>query len=130
MKPTSETTQPTVAATSSVTVVSGGVGAARFLTGLLDAIDPAKVTAVVNTGDDTQLHGLSISPDLDTITYTLAGATDPERGWGLRNETWTAMAALQRFEAVRPKGVSGGNAMVQSRRPRSCNTLLSHGPTG
>ena len=104
MKPTAETTQPTVAANSSVTVVSGGVGAARFLSGLLDAIDPAKVTAVVNTGDDTQLHGLSISPDLDTITYTLAGATDPERGWGLRNETWTAMAALQRFEAVRPKG--------------------------
>jgi LPPG:FO 2-phospho-L-lactate transferase len=71
---------------------------------LLNVIDPAKVTAVVNTGDDTQLHGLSISPDLDTITYTLAGATDPERGWGLRNETWTAMAALQRFEAVRPNG--------------------------
>lgn len=104
MKPTSDTTLPTMASTSSVTVVSGGVGAARFLIGLLDAIDPEKVTAVVNTGDDTQLHGLSISPDLDTITYTLAGATDPERGWGLRNETWTAMAALQRFEAVRPKG--------------------------
>ena len=104
MKSTSNTMPPTVAATSSVTVVSGGVGAARFLTGLLNVIDPAKVTAVVNTGDDTQLHGLSISPDLDTITYTLAGATDPERGWGLRNETWTAMAALQRFEAVRPNG--------------------------
>jgi len=104
MKSTSDTMPPTVAATSSVTVVSGGVGAARFLTGLLNVIDPAKVTAVVNTGDDTQLHGLSISPDLDTITYTLAGATDPERGWGLRNETWTAMAALQRFEAVRPNG--------------------------
>jgi LPPG:FO 2-phospho-L-lactate transferase len=91
-------------ATPTVTVVSGGVGAARFLNGLLDAIDPAKVTAVVNTGDDTQLHGLSISPDLDTIIYTLADATDPERGWGLRNETWTAMGALERFEAVRPEG--------------------------
>ncbi len=87
-----------------VTVVSGGVGAARFLSGLLAAIEPAQVTAVVNTGDDTQLHGLSISPDLDTITYTLADATDPERGWGLRNETWTAMGALERFEAVRPEG--------------------------
>ena len=62
------------------------------------------MTAVVNTGDDTQLHGLSISPDLDTITYTLADATDPERGWGLRNETWTAMGALERFEGVRPEG--------------------------
>ena len=104
MSATTDTTRPTMAATPTVTVVSGGVGAARFLNGLLDAIDPAKVTAVVNTGDDTQLHGLSISPDLDTITYTLADATDPERGWGLRNETWTAMGALERFEAVRPEG--------------------------
>lgn len=104
MNATTDTTLPTMAATPTVTVVSGGVGAARFLNGLLDAIDPAKVTAVVNTGDDTQLHGLSISPDLDTITYTLADATDPERGWGLRDETWTAMAALERFESVRPEG--------------------------
>ena len=104
MSATTDTTLPTVAAAPTVTVVSGGVGAARFLNGLLDAIDPAKVTAVVNTGDDTQLHGLSISPDLDTITYTLADATDPERGWGLRNETWTAMGALKRFEGVRPEG--------------------------
>ena len=104
MNATTDTTLPTMAATPTVTVVSGGVGAARFLNGLLDAIDPAKVAAVVNTGDDTQLHGLSISPDLDTITYTLADATDPERGWGLRNETWTAMGALERFEAVRPEG--------------------------
>ena len=104
MSATTDTTLPTVAAAPTVTVISGGVGAARFLNGLLDAIDPAKVTAVVNTGDDTQLHGLSISPDLDTITYTLADATDPERGWGLRNETWTAMGALERFEGVRPEG--------------------------
>ncbi len=90
--------------TPAVTVVSGGVGAARFLRGLLAAVDPTQVTAVVNTGDDTQLHGLSISPDLDTITYTLADATDPVRGWGLRDETWTAMGALERFEAVRPAG--------------------------
>ena len=50
------------------------------------------------------LHGLSISPDLDTITYTLAGAIDPERGWGLAGETWQAMAALARYEPVRPAG--------------------------
>ena len=87
-----------------VAVVSGGVGAARFLSGLLAAIDPSHVTAIVNTGDDTELHGLSISPDLDTIVYTLANATDPERGWGLRDETWTAMAALERYELVRPAG--------------------------
>jgi LPPG:FO 2-phospho-L-lactate transferase len=97
-------TSPSRRLPRSVTVVSGGVGAARFLRGLLTAIEPSSVTAVVNTGDDTQLHGLSISPDLDTITYTLADATDPERGWGLRDETWTAMGALERFEAVRPAG--------------------------
>lgn len=89
----------------SIAVVSGGVGAARFLRGLLDAsADPSDVTAIVNTGDDCTLHGLSISPDIDTIIYTLAGAIDPERGWGLVDETWNAMAALERFEAVRPDG--------------------------
>ncbi len=85
-----------------VSVVSGGVGAARFLRGLIDAEGPDGVTAIVNTGDDTVLHGLSISPDLDTVTYTLAGAIDPDRGWGLRAETWRAMEALARYEPVRP----------------------------
>jgi LPPG:FO 2-phospho-L-lactate transferase len=89
-----------------VAVISGGVGAARFLRGLMDAIDPARITAVVNTGDDTVLHGLSISPDIDTITYTLAGAIDPERGWGLVDETWRAMDALGRYAEVRPAGSS------------------------
>jgi LPPG:FO 2-phospho-L-lactate transferase len=87
-----------------VAVLSGGVGAARFLRGLLAVVDPVDVAAIVNTGDDTVLHGLSISPDLDTITYTLAGAIDPERGWGLAGESWQAMAALARYEAVRPAG--------------------------
>jgi len=85
-----------------VTVLAGGVGAARFLAGLVEAMDPTHITAVVNTGDDTRLHGLHISPDLDTVTYTLAGAIDPERGWGLRSETWDAMEALDRYAAVRP----------------------------
>jgi LPPG:FO 2-phospho-L-lactate transferase len=92
--------------TRRVSVVSGGVGAARFLRGLIDAEGPDGVTAIVNTGDDTVLHGLSISPDLDTVTYTLAGAIDPERGWGLRAETWRAMEALARYEGVRPEGSS------------------------
>jgi LPPG:FO 2-phospho-L-lactate transferase len=90
---------------ASVAVVSGGVGAARFLLGLVDAVDdPGAVTAVVNTGDDCILHGLSISPDLDTIVYTLAGAIDPTRGWGLVDETWRAMESLERYESVRPDG--------------------------
>lgn len=79
------------------TVLAGGVGAARYLLGALEAFDPSTVTAVVNVGDDVVLHGLHISPDLDTCTYTLAGAIDPERGWGLVDETWQAMAELGRY---------------------------------
>jgi LPPG:FO 2-phospho-L-lactate transferase len=90
--------------TPQVAVVSGGVGAARFLRGLQDVVPGDAIAAVVNTGDDTVLHGLTISPDLDTITYTLAGAIDPERGWGLGGETWQAMAALGRYAGVRPDG--------------------------
>lgn len=88
----------------SVAVLAGGVGAARFLRGLIRAVPSSDVTAVVNTGDDTVLHGLSISPDLDTITYTLADAIDRERGWGLESETWRAMEALGRYVDVRPEG--------------------------
>ena len=80
-----------------ITVLAGGVGAARLLAGLIQVVDPAELTAVVNTGDDLVLHGLEISPDLDTVTYTLAGAIDPERGWGLAGESWQAMESLRRF---------------------------------
>jgi LPPG:FO 2-phospho-L-lactate transferase len=93
-----------------VAVLCGGVGAARYLRGLLDVVEPCEVVAIVNTADDTVMHGLYISPDLDTITYTLAGAIDPDRGWGLCNETWTAMAALQRFDSVRPAGSRSGES--------------------
>lgn len=89
-----------------VTVLAGGVGAARLLRGMVRAVPPTDVTAVVNTGDDTVLHGLSISPDIDTIAYTLAEAIDPERGWGLAGETWRAMEALARYADVRPEGSS------------------------
>src|SRR5258706_11896259 len=85
-----------------VTVLCGGVGAARFLQGLLAIVPASDVTAVVNTGDDTILHGLHISPDLDTITYTLSGSVNPATGWGLAGETWSAMDALERFASVRP----------------------------
>ncbi len=80
-----------------ITVLAGGVGAARFLAGLLPVVEPRDVTAIVNVGDDTVLHGLHISPDLDTVTYTLAGEINPETGWGLRGETWNAMATVERY---------------------------------
>jgi LPPG:FO 2-phospho-L-lactate transferase len=83
-----------------ILTLAGGVGAARFLTGLLQVERPADCTAVVNIGDDVELHGLWVSPDLDTVTYTLAGAIDPERGWGLAGETWHAMEALGRYGGI------------------------------
>ena len=83
-----------------IAVLAGGVGAARLLRGLVDVVPPEEVTAIVNTGDDMVLHGLAISPDIDTVTYTLADAIDPERGWGLRDESWQAMEALSRYGGV------------------------------
>ncbi len=80
-----------------VTVLCGGVGAARFLAGLVDVLPPSNITAVVNVADDVELHGLRISPDIDTIIYTLSGAHSVERGWGLEGETWQAMEMLGRY---------------------------------
>lgn len=77
--------------------LAGGVGAARFLEGLVQVTDPSEVTAVVNTGDDFVLHGLHISPDLDTVTYTLAGAANRTTGWGLATESWRVLEALERL---------------------------------
>lgn len=75
--------------------LAGGVGAARLLSGLVQVMDPAEITALVNTGDDMVLHGLHISPDIDTVTYTLAGLDNRQTGWGLAGETWAAMEALE-----------------------------------
>jgi LPPG:FO 2-phospho-L-lactate transferase len=89
-----------------IAVLCGGVGAARFLAAMANVVDPADTVGIVNTGDDTILHGLVISPDLDTVTYTLADAIDPIRGWGLSDESWRAMEALGRYAPVRPDGSS------------------------
>ena len=78
-----------------ICVLAGGVGAARLLVGLVRVVPPGEIVAVVNTADDVVLHGLHISPDLDTVTYTLAGAHNTETGWGLAGETWEAMGALK-----------------------------------
>ena len=81
-----------------ITVLCGGVGAAKFLQGLLMVCSPADVTAIVNTGDDAVMHGLHVSPDIDTIVYTLSGEVNPETGWGRRSETWEAMRTLRQLE--------------------------------
>jgi LPPG:FO 2-phospho-L-lactate transferase len=77
--------------------LAGGVGAARMLSGLVAVVPPSDITAVVNTADDFRLHGLAISPDLDTVMYTLAGLSNVELGWGLAGETWTVMEQLERL---------------------------------
>jgi LPPG:FO 2-phospho-L-lactate transferase len=73
-------------------LLSGGVGGARFARGLVDVLDPADLTVVGNVGDDLEVFGLHVSPDLDTLLYTLAGVGDEERGWGRAGETWNALA--------------------------------------
>src|SRR3982751_760205 len=81
-----------------VALLSGGGGGARFLRGVVDVIDPADVTAIVNVGDDLEVLGLSVSPDLDSVLYALAGlagVADEERGWGRADETWTALATVE-----------------------------------
>ncbi|MHB1487029.1 MAG: 2-phospho-L-lactate transferase [Acidimicrobiales bacterium] len=80
-----------------IATLAGGVGAARMLGGLSAVMAPKDILAIVNVADDAVMHGLHISPDLDTVTYTLAGAINPDTGWGLANETWTAMEALGRY---------------------------------
>src|ERR1700677_3398874 len=75
----------------------GGVGAARMLSGLVRVVPPRSITAIVNVGDDTVLHGLHISPDLDTITYTLAGMDNRETGWGGVGGSWTGMEGPARL---------------------------------
>ncbi|MCY4135474.1 MAG: 2-phospho-L-lactate transferase [bacterium] len=86
--------------TPSVVTLAGGVGAAKLLTGLIRAHPPHDLLAVVNTADDIVLHGLHVSPDLDTVVYTLAGAVNPDTGWGLAGETWQAMDALDRYGGI------------------------------
>jgi LPPG:FO 2-phospho-L-lactate transferase len=78
-----------------VAVLTGGVGGARFLRGVVDVVDPAGVTAIVNVGDDVEVLGLSVSPDLDSVLYALAGLSDDERGWGRADETWNALTTVE-----------------------------------
>jgi LPPG:FO 2-phospho-L-lactate transferase len=78
--------------------LAGGVGAARFLAGLIRVVPADDVVAIVNTGDDDEFHGLHVAPDLDSVTYTLAGASNTVQGWGLEGETFATLDALARYD--------------------------------
>lgn len=82
-----------------VVALAGGVGAARFLDGLVRVLPPERLFIIGNTGDDAEIHGLHVSPDLDTVTYTLAGVADPQRGWGIRGDTFRCLESLGRLGA-------------------------------
>ena len=81
-----------------ITALAGGVGAARFLTGLVKLVKEEDLTVVVNTGDDIELYGLHISPDVDIVAYTLAGLVDEEKGWGIRGDTFRCLEALKKLD--------------------------------
>jgi LPPG:FO 2-phospho-L-lactate transferase len=80
-----------------IVALAGGVGAARFLEGLARVTDPARLWIIGNTADDTEMHGLHISPDLDTVAYTLAGLANPQHGWGLKGDTFHCLEALRKL---------------------------------
>lgn len=81
-----------------VTALAGGIGAGKFLRGLVREVEESDLTAIVNTGDDVSMHGLHVSPDLDSVTYWLGDSFDRERGWGRRDETFRATEELRRFD--------------------------------
>ena len=78
-------------------VLAGGVGAAKFLEGLANVVDPSHIKIIVNTGDDLELFGLKVCPDIDIITYTLAGLVDKQKGWGFQDETFNCLNTLKRY---------------------------------
>jgi len=80
-----------------ITALAGGVGAARFLTGLVKLVKEEDLTVIVNTGDDIELYGLHISPDIDIVTYTLAGIVDEDKGWGVRGDTFHCLETLKKL---------------------------------
>ncbi len=80
-----------------IVVLAGGVGGSKFLWGLAQEVDQDDLTAIVNTGDDIELHGLKISPDLDIVTYTLAGVVDSHKGWGFAGDTFECLKILDRY---------------------------------
>jgi LPPG:FO 2-phospho-L-lactate transferase len=82
-----------------IVALAGGIGAARFLEGLVRVLDPQQVCVIGNTGDDAEIHGLHISPDLDTVTYTLSGLANPKTGWGIKRDSFRCLESLKTLGA-------------------------------
>lgn len=80
-----------------VVVLAGGVGAARFLEGVVQVVDPSRVTAIVNTGDDTEFYGLTVSPDVDIVLFTLSGIVERAQGWGIADDTYNTLDMLEKL---------------------------------
>src|SRR5690349_14284677 len=80
-----------------IVVLAGGVGAARFLQGVVQVVPQQQITTIVNTGDDRDFYGLHVSPDIDIVMYTLAGIVDEAQGWGIRNDTYNTMQQLTSY---------------------------------
>jgi LPPG:FO 2-phospho-L-lactate transferase len=109
-----------------ITLLAGGIGAARFLRGLVAAAPEADITVIGNTGDDLTLYGLRVSPDLDTVMYTLGGGNDEARGWGRADESWNALAEVTAYGAT-PSWFGLGDRDIGTHLVR--NALLSDGKT-
>lgn len=109
-----------------ITLLAGGIGAARFLRGLVAATPEADITVIGNTGDDLTLYGLRVSPDLDTVMYTLGGGNDEARGWGRADESWNALAEVTAYGAT-PSWFGLGDRDIGTHLVR--NALLSEGKT-
>src|SRR5919197_1203619 len=104
-----------------IVVLSGGVGGGRFARALAETVDPATITVVGNVGDDLEVLGLHVSPDLDSVLYALAGLNDEERGWGRADETWNALATRSTACASRaPRRLVPLRACWRRSRRRSC----------
>jgi LPPG:FO 2-phospho-L-lactate transferase len=123
-------------------VLAGGVGGARFVQALAEVVPASEITVIANVGDDLEVHGLHVSPDLDTLLYTLAGLGDEERGWGRAGETWNARATIEELggetwfqlgdrdlglHLVRTEALRGGEPLssVTGRLARACGLELT-----
>ena len=103
-----------------VTVLAGGVGGARFLQGVVDVLPPGRIVVVGNVGDDVEPHGLHVSPDLDTVLYTLTGWIDEDKGWGVRGDSDRALERRARWARTPGSGWATSTSACTWPAPRRC----------